>query len=95
MSNTQVPGFAERRLGNPAYLHHSELVPVKLFTIHNDKKAGGMLADWNITKDLLLYDVRPPNVNRFAAASVPAFTCPPDTEMHILDLGTVEADEGW
>ncbi|KID81490.1 metallo-beta-lactamase superfamily protein [Metarhizium guizhouense ARSEF 977] len=31
----------------------------------------------------------------FANASVPAFQCPPGTKMHILDLGTLRADEGW
>jgi hypothetical protein len=30
-----------------------------------------------------------------APAAVPAFKCPPGTKMHILDLGTLEADEGW
>ncbi len=29
------------------------------------------------------------------SAAVPAFRCPPGTKMHILDLGTLQADEGW
>lgn len=29
------------------------------------------------------------------AAAVPAFKCPPGTKMHILDLGTLRADEAW
>lgn len=29
------------------------------------------------------------------AAGVPAFKCPPGTKMHILDLGTLQADESW
>jgi len=28
-------------------------------------------------------------------AAVPAFKCPLGTKMHILDLGTLEADESW
>jgi len=28
-------------------------------------------------------------------AAVPAFKCPAGTKMHILDLGTLEADESW
>jgi hypothetical protein len=30
-----------------------------------------------------------------AAASIPAFCCPPGTKMHLLDLGHLEADDGW
>ncbi|RFU27076.1 hypothetical protein B7463_g9274, partial [Scytalidium lignicola] len=30
-----------------------------------------------------------------ASAAVPAFKCPAGTKMHILDLGTLEADESW
>ncbi|OQD70286.1 hypothetical protein PENDEC_c025G05240 [Penicillium decumbens] len=30
-----------------------------------------------------------------ASAGVPAFNCPNGTKMHILDLGTLEADESW
>ncbi|KKZ62060.1 hypothetical protein EMCG_03423 [[Emmonsia] crescens] len=30
-----------------------------------------------------------------ANASLPAFNCPPGTKMHLLDLGTLECDEGW
>jgi len=30
-----------------------------------------------------------------AQAGVPAFKCPPGTKMHFLDLGTLQADEGW
>jgi hypothetical protein len=30
-----------------------------------------------------------------ATAGVPAFKCPPGTKMHLLDLGTLQADEGW
>jgi len=30
-----------------------------------------------------------------AQASVPAFKCPTGTKMHFLDLGTLQADEGW
>lgn len=29
------------------------------------------------------------------SAAVPAFKCPAGTKMHILDLGTLEADESW
>jgi hypothetical protein len=29
------------------------------------------------------------------AAGVPAFKCPPGTKMHILNLGTLQADESW
>ncbi|KAF3397142.1 N-acyl homoserine lactonase [Talaromyces pinophilus] len=32
---------------------------------------------------------------QLAAASVPAFVCPPGTKMHILNLGTMNVDEGW
>jgi hypothetical protein len=28
-------------------------------------------------------------------AAVPGFKCPTGTKMHILDLGTLEADESW
>lgn len=28
-------------------------------------------------------------------AAVPAFKCPPGTKMHVLDLGTLQADESW
>ncbi|RVX71096.1 hypothetical protein B0A52_03462 [Exophiala mesophila] len=28
-------------------------------------------------------------------AGVPALNCPPGTKMHLLDLGRLEADEGW
>lgn len=28
-------------------------------------------------------------------AAVPAFKCPTGTKMHILDLGTLQADESW
>jgi len=31
----------------------------------------------------------------FAKAGVPAFNCPPGTKLHILNLGTLQADEGW
>ena len=31
----------------------------------------------------------------FANAGVPAFKCPAGTKMHFLDLGALEADEGW
>lgn len=34
-------------------------------------------------------------VNKFAAATVPAFKCPKGTKMHLLNLGTLEVDEGW
>lgn len=37
----------------------------------------------------------PNNANLLAAAGVPAFKCPPGTKMHILNLGTLQADEGW
>ncbi|RTE70312.1 hypothetical protein BHE90_015291 [Fusarium euwallaceae] len=30
-----------------------------------------------------------------ANAAVPSFICPPGTKMHILDLGTLQVDEGW
>jgi len=30
-----------------------------------------------------------------AQAHVPAFKCPAGTKMHFLDLGTLQADEGW
>jgi len=30
-----------------------------------------------------------------ASAGVPAYKCPPGTKMHLLDLGSLEADEGW
>lgn len=30
-----------------------------------------------------------------AVAGVPAFKCPPGTKLHILDLGHLEADDGW
>ena len=30
-----------------------------------------------------------------APAAVPAFKCPQGTKMHILNLGTLQADEGW
>lgn len=30
-----------------------------------------------------------------APAAVPSFKCPAGTKMHILDLGTLEADESW
>jgi hypothetical protein len=30
-----------------------------------------------------------------SGASLPAFNCPPGTRMHILNLGTLEVDEGW
>ncbi|RMZ76172.1 hypothetical protein DV738_g5140, partial [Chaetothyriales sp. CBS 135597] len=30
-----------------------------------------------------------------AAAGVPAFKCPPGTKMHLLNLGTLRADEAW
>ncbi|KAJ5224389.1 uncharacterized protein N7469_007892 [Penicillium citrinum] len=30
-----------------------------------------------------------------ASAAVPAFKCPKGTKMHILDLGSLEADESW
>lgn len=33
--------------------------------------------------------------NLLATAGVPAFKCPPGTKMHLLDLGTLQADEGW
>lgn len=33
--------------------------------------------------------------NLLAQAQVPAFKCPPGTKMHFLDLGTLQADEGW
>lgn len=34
-------------------------------------------------------------VNLLAHAQVPAFKCPPGTKMHFLNLGALEADEGW
>jgi len=37
----------------------------------------------------------PSVASRLAAAGVPAFKCPPGTKMHILDLGTLQVDEGW
>lgn len=30
-----------------------------------------------------------------APAAIPAFNCPEGTKMHILNLGTLQADEGW
>lgn len=30
-----------------------------------------------------------------ANASLPAFNCPPGTKMYLLNLGTLECDEGW
>jgi len=30
-----------------------------------------------------------------APAAVPAYKCPPGTKMYLLNLGTLEADEGW
>lgn len=29
------------------------------------------------------------------SAAVPAFKCPAGTKMHILNLGTLQADESW
>ena len=29
------------------------------------------------------------------SAGVPAFKCPAGTKMHILNLGTLQADESW
>lgn len=37
----------------------------------------------------------PSVASHLAAAGVPAFKCPPGTKMHILDLGTLQVDEGW
>ncbi|KAL5339966.1 beta-lactamase-like protein [Aspergillus crustosus] len=34
-------------------------------------------------------------MQQLAAASVPAYFCPPGTKMHILNLGTMNVDEGW
>ena len=36
-----------------------------------------------------------PTPQCITTAGVPAFACPPGTKMHILDLGTLQADEGW
>lgn len=33
--------------------------------------------------------------NKLAAATIPAFKCPPGTKMHILNLGILNVDEGW
>lgn len=30
-----------------------------------------------------------------ATAAIPSFKCPPGTKMHILNLGTLQADESW
>ncbi|EAS34525.3 metallo-beta-lactamase superfamily protein [Coccidioides immitis RS] len=30
-----------------------------------------------------------------AKANLPAFNCPPGTKMHLLNLGSLECDEGW
>ncbi|KAB8226994.1 N-acyl homoserine lactonase family protein [Aspergillus alliaceus] len=35
------------------------------------------------------------NSRQLAKASIPAYTCPEGTKMHILDLGTLSCDEGW
>jgi hypothetical protein len=34
-------------------------------------------------------------VDSLAPAAVPAFKCPPGTKMHLLDLGRLQADDGW
>ncbi|KAE8352254.1 beta-lactamase-like protein [Aspergillus coremiiformis] len=35
------------------------------------------------------------NSRQLAKASIPAYTCPEGTKMHLLDLGTIQCDEGW
>ncbi|PYH85360.1 metallo-beta-lactamase superfamily protein [Aspergillus uvarum CBS 121591] len=37
----------------------------------------------------------PMQMQQLAAAALPAYTCPPGTQMHILNLGTMNVDEGW
>ncbi|PYI12793.1 hypothetical protein BO99DRAFT_448116 [Aspergillus violaceofuscus CBS 115571] len=37
----------------------------------------------------------PMQMQQLAAAALPAYTCPPGTKMHILNLGTMNVDEGW
>lgn len=49
-------------------------------------------------KDIIGIDNMAVSVNPahlLASAAVPAFKCPTGTKMHILDLGTLEADESW
>jgi hypothetical protein len=34
-------------------------------------------------------------MQQLAAACLPAYVCPPGTKMHLLNLGTLNVDEGW
>jgi hypothetical protein len=34
-------------------------------------------------------------MQQLAAACLPAYVCPPGTKMHLLNLGTMNVDEGW
>lgn len=40
-------------------------------------------------------EIAPEVLKGACEASLPAFTCPPGTKLHLLDLGTLECDEGW
>lgn len=35
------------------------------------------------------------SMQKLVSAAIPAYACPEGTEMHILNLGILNVDEGW